>query len=93
MYVKWYWLISFVFVNGRLERLMNTDQRILGMTDQTVTYLVKDYRNGGRYIPHTINGIDFLRMFLMHVLSKGFVRIRHYGLVHTIDFWYMMKNK
>ena len=86
MYVKWYWLISFVFVNGRLKRLMNIDQRILGMTDQTVTYLVKDYRNGGRYIPHTIKGIDFLRMFLMHVLSKGFVRIRHYGLVHTIDF-------
>lgn len=28
---------------------MNTDQRILGMTDQTVTYLVKDYRNGGIY--------------------------------------------
>jgi len=62
VYVKWYWLISFVFVNGRLERLMNTDQRILGMTDQTVTYLVKDYRNGGRYIPHTIKGIDFWYM-------------------------------
>ena len=70
---------------------MNTDQRILGMTDQTVTYLVKDYRNDGRYIPHTIKEIDFLRMFLMHVLPKGFVRIRHYGLVHTIDFWYMSK--
>ena len=25
VYVKWYWLISFVFVNGRLKRLMNTD--------------------------------------------------------------------
>ena len=41
---------------------MNTNQRILGMTDQTVTYLVKDYRNGGRYIPHTIKGIDFWYM-------------------------------
>ena len=54
---------------------------IFYMTDQTVTYLVKDYRNGRRYIPHTIKGIDFLRMFLMHVLPKGLVRIRHYGLL------------
>ena len=63
------------------RRIAISNQRILGMTDQTVTYLVKDYRNGGRYIPHTIKGIDFLRMFLMHVLPKGFVRIRHYGLL------------
>lgn len=63
------------------HRIAISNQRILGMTDQTVTYLVKDYRNGGRYIPHTIKGIDFLRMFLMHVLPKGFVRIRHYGLL------------
>ena len=62
------------------RRIAISNQRILGMTDQTVTYLVKDYRNSRRYIPHTIKGIDFLRMFLMHVLPKGFVRIRHYGL-------------
>ena len=67
-------------VPKELYPLMYCNQRILGMTDQTVTYLVKDYRNGGRYIPHTIKGIDFLRMFLMHVLPKGFVRIRHYRL-------------
>ena len=63
------------------HRIAISNQSILGMTDQTVTYLVKDYRNGGRYIPHTIKGIDFLRIFLMHVLPKGFVRIRHYGLL------------
>ena len=63
------------------RRIAISNQRILGMTDQTVTYLVKDYRNGGRYIPHTIKRLDFLRMFLMHVLPKGFVRIRHYGLL------------
>ena len=49
--------------------------------DETVTYLVKDYKNGGKYIEQTIKGTEFLRMFLMHVLPKGFVRIRHYGLL------------
>ena len=51
------------------------------MTDETVTYLVKDYKNGGKYIEQTIKRTEFLRMFLMHVLPKGFVRIRHYGLL------------
>ncbi|MFR3190784.1 MAG: transposase [Roseburia sp.] len=31
-------------------------------------------------IPYTVKGTEFLRLFLMHVLPKGFVRIRHYGI-------------
>ena len=41
----------------------------------------ENYKNGGKYIEQTIKGTEFLRMFLMHVLPKGFVRIRHYGLL------------
>lgn len=63
------------------HRIAISNRRIISMTDETVTYLVKDYRNGGKYIPQTIKGTEFLRMFLMHVLPKGFVRIRHYGLL------------
>ena len=63
------------------HRIAISNRRIVSMTDETVTYLVKDYKNGGKYIPQTIKGTDFLRMFLMHVLPKGFVRIRHYGLL------------
>ena len=63
------------------HRIAISNRRILGMTKETVTYLVKDYKNGRRMVPHTVKGTEFLRMFLMHVLSKGFVRIRHYGLL------------
>ena len=49
-------------VPKELYPLMYCNQRILGMTDQKVTNLVKDNRNGGRYIPHTIKGIDFWYM-------------------------------
>lgn len=63
------------------HRIAISNRRIVSMTDETVTYLVKDYKNGGKYIQHTIEGTEFLRMFLMHVLPKGFVRIRHYGLI------------
>ena len=31
--------------------------------------------------PVSVKGTEFIRMFLMHVLPKGFVRIRHYGLL------------
>ena len=32
-------------------------------------------------VPVSVKGTEFIRMFLMHVLPKGFVRIRHYGLL------------
>ena len=63
------------------HRIAISNRRIVSMTDETVTYLVKDYKNGGKYIEQTIKGTEFMRMFLMHVLPKGFVRIRHYGLL------------
>lgn len=63
------------------HRIAISNRRIVSMTEETVTYLVKDYKNGGKYIEQSIKGTEFLRMFLMHVLPKGFVRIRHYGLL------------
>ena len=63
------------------HRIAISNRRIISMTDETVTYLVKDYKNGGKYVPETIPGTEFIRMFLMHVLPKGFVRVRHYGLL------------
>lgn len=46
-----------------------------------VLYLVKDYKNKGHWKSITIPGIEFIRRFLMHVLPKGFVRLRHYGIL------------
>lgn len=63
------------------HRIAISNRRIISMTEETVTYLVKDYKNEGKMIPYTVEGTEFLRMFLMHVLPKGFVRIRHYGIL------------
>lgn len=51
------------------------------MDDDTVTFLVKDYRNEGQWKELTISGVEFVRRFLMHVPPRRFVRIRHYGLL------------
>jgi hypothetical protein len=47
-----------------------------------VTFRYKDYRVEGpeRYKTMTLSPDEFIRRFLMHVLPKGFHRIRHYGL-------------
>src|SRR5262249_60633257 len=48
-----------------------------------VTFKYKDYRIEGpaRYKTMTLEPGEFIRRFLMHVLPKGFHRIRHYGLL------------
>lgn len=63
------------------HRIAISNRRIISMTTETVTYLAKDYKNGGKMIPYTVKGTEFIRMFLMHVLPKEFVRIRHYGIL------------
>lgn len=63
------------------HRIAISNRRIISMTSEKVTYLAKDYKNGGKMVPYTVKGTEFLRLFLMHVLPKGFVRIRHYGIL------------
>jgi Putative transposase len=48
-----------------------------------VTFRYKDYRRNGqaRYRTMTLAADEFIRRFLLHVLPKGFHRIRHYGLL------------
>lgn len=63
------------------HRIAISNSRIVKLTDQEVTYMVKDYRNGGRWKELTVSGVEFIWRFLMHVLPKRFVRLRHYGLL------------
>jgi hypothetical protein len=44
-----------------------------------VTFRWKDYAHGGKQRKMTLAAEEFIRRFLLHVLPKGFVRIRHYG--------------
>jgi hypothetical protein len=63
------------------HRIAISNHRIIGIQGENVTYKAKDYRKGGEYKEITIRGVEFIRRFLMHVLPKGFKRIRHYGLL------------
>ena len=51
------------------------------VTDDQVTFRWKDYRHGSQVRLMTLSAEEFLRRFCLHVLPKGFVRIRFYGFL------------
>jgi hypothetical protein len=51
------------------------------MGKDTITISVKDYRNNNQKKTLTMKAVEFIRRFLMHILPKGLVKIRHYGLL------------
>ncbi len=48
-----------------------------------VTFSHKDYKPGSIKKEMTLDAREFIRRFSMHILPKGFVRIRHYGIVSS----------
>lgn len=63
------------------HRIAISNTRIVSMDENTVTITVKDYKDGNNTKTITLKGEEFIRRFLMHVLPKGFVKIRHYGIL------------
>ncbi len=63
------------------HRVAISNQRLVSMTGDRVTFTAKDYRRDGERRTITLSAVEFLRRFLLHVLPKGFMRIRHYGFL------------
>ena len=64
------------------HRVAISNRRLIAMDRTGITFKYKDYRIEGpeRYKTMTLATAEFIRRFLIHVLPKGFHRIRHYGL-------------
>jgi hypothetical protein len=63
------------------HRVAISNQRLLAVDDDQVTFLDKDYAADGRERRLTLSLEEFLRRFVQHVLPKSFVKIRHCGLL------------
>lgn len=65
------------------HRVAISNSRLITADQTGVTFKVKDYRidGPGRYKTMTLPAFEFIRRFLIHVLPKGFHRIRHTGLL------------
>jgi Putative transposase/Transposase zinc-binding domain len=62
------------------HRVAISNHRLVGFHDEHVAFRWKDYAHGGKQKVMTLSSDEFLRRFLIHVLPKGLVRIRHFGL-------------
>jgi hypothetical protein len=63
------------------HRVALSNSRLESLDDGRVTFRGKDYGDGGRTKPLTLDALEFLRRFVQHVLPRGFVKVRHYGLL------------
>ena len=51
--------------------------------NSTVTFSLKNYRQGGKKGLMTLRTAEFVRRFCLHILPKGYTRIRHYGILSS----------
>jgi hypothetical protein len=70
------------YLSRYTHRVAISNRRLIGFDATGVTFRYKDYRRGGaeRQQVMTLASDEFIRRFLIHVLPRGFHRIRHYGL-------------
>ena len=71
------------YLSRYTHRVAISNRRLIAFDQNGVTFSYKDYRADGRarYKVMTLATNEFIRRFLIHVLPKGFHRIRHYGLL------------
>ena len=63
------------------HRVAISNHRLLAFEQERVTFRWKDYAHGSKQGRMTLDAAEFLRRFFLHVLPKGFVRIRHFGFL------------
>ena len=71
------------YLSRYTHRVAISNRRLLAFDETGVTFRYKDYRRDGadRQRVMTLGTDEFIRRFLLHVLPRGFHRIRHYGLL------------
>jgi len=75
------------YLSRYTHRVAISNRRLISTDQNAVTFKYKDYRIEGaaRYKTMTLATDEFIRRFLIHVLPKGFHRIRHYGLLASTN--------
>jgi hypothetical protein len=71
------------YLSRYTHRVAISNSRLIQFDEAGVTFRYKDYRRNGadRQQVMTLAADEFIRRFLIHVLPRGFHRIRHYGLL------------
>jgi hypothetical protein len=67
------------------HKIAISNHRILAIDKEKrkVTFSLKDYKKEGKKTTLTLSTQEFIRRFQLHILPKGFTRIRHYGFLSS----------
>ena len=65
------------------HRVAISNHRIINIDKDNVRFVYKDSVDQRKEKPITLTGVEFLRRFCMHILPKGFVKIRYYGIMSS----------
>jgi len=60
-----------------------SNHRLTNIVDGQVSFSYKDYKHAAAKKEMRLDANEFIRRFAMHILPKGFVRIRHYGILSS----------
>ncbi len=72
----------FSIILGRYtHRVAISNNRICSLHNGEVTFAYRDRKNQDRRKLMTLGAEEFIRRFLLHVIPKGFMRVRHYGFL------------
>lgn len=58
-----------------------SNHRLIKIESNRVFFRYKDYRDGAKQKVMSLDGLEFLRRFCLHILPSGFRRMRHYGVL------------
>ena len=73
------------YLTGYTHRVALSNHRLVKLQDDRVTFTWKDYADGCRRKEMTLDALEFVRRFALHIIPKGLVRIRQYGLLAHRD--------
>jgi len=65
------------------HKIAMSNHRIQSITAEAVSFTYKDYRDAAKKKTMQLKPMEFIRRFALHILPKGFVRIRHYGILSS----------
>lgn len=63
------------------HKIAISNHRITGVDGKAVSFSYRDYRKGAQKQEMTLDGMEFIRRFSLHILPRRFVRVRHYGIL------------
>jgi len=65
------------------HKIAISNHRLSGIDHENVSFTYKDYSEGGKTKTMTLDSVEFLRRFCLHILPPGFRKIRHFGILSS----------